>query len=117
MHPWTRDLGTVTPETIEAALAPHRKRPTLADYKAIPESESHKKRGLDAQDEAVSHLEGHKETVDAALAMATAGLQHLGGEAHVFIGGADRTDNDESSGNKGNRLVSVTVVLTKVIDQ
>jgi hypothetical protein len=69
-------------------------------------------RGYSTRSDAADEID--EETAAAAIKMAQVGIAALGGEACVHMAGSQRLDGDPSSGNKGSKLTTVTVMLTVI---
>jgi hypothetical protein len=123
MTKWTRDLSVVKADGVEAAMAASiPKRPTDQEIEDAPDEPIKRKDGSYVpghRRELEAHRDAHDQvdaqTRAACEAMAKAGVEVMGGEAHVHMMGADRLDGDATSGHAGSRLLVATVTITKVL--
>jgi hypothetical protein len=125
---WSRDLGVLRVEDVDAAVQTAMSRALgavsnddavrlgafkgrLASGDALASAELVEMSGLnDLTTPTLDKYEAN--TIPAACATAKAAIEFMGGEAHVFIGGSSRIEEQPEASVKGRRQTSITVMVT-----
>jgi len=125
---WSRDIGVVSTAEVVAAVraATARHRGELS-----PEQQLRRKKLSDALSSGnvaspgelaelsqlnmlLSPMMSPEEiaTIDKVAALAEAGVEEMGGKAHVVVGGSDRIEGQPEASGRGVRQTSITVTVT-----